>query len=82
MYRGISHVWYRYLIIPLYLQAVRLAAVAVFAATFPDRRKGFPARADPYNWPENSGAGDFELRAGLCIFHAKLDGRKTRVSVY
>ena len=33
----------------LYLLAVpvRLAAVAAFAATFPDRRKGFPARADP-----------------------------------
>ena len=33
--------------VPWYLQAVRLCAVAVFAATFPDRRKGFPARADP-----------------------------------
>ena len=51
------------------LQAVpvRLSAVAVFDATFPDRRKGFPARADPSNWLENSQARDFEVRAGLCF---------------
>ena len=32
---------------PILAVPVRLAAVAAFAATLTDRRKGLPARADP-----------------------------------
>ena len=53
---------------PILAVPVRLAAVAAFAVTLTDRRKGSPARADPYPGRENSAAGNFGLRARRGIF--------------
>ena len=53
---------------PIPAVPVRLAAVAAFAVTLKDRRKGSPARADPYPGRENSAAGNFGLRARRGIF--------------
>ena len=53
---------------PILAVPVRLAAVAAFAVTLTDRRKGSPARADPYPERENSAAGNFGLRARRGIF--------------
>ena len=57
---------------PILAVPVRLAAVAAFAVTLTDRRKGLPARADPLPCTEISAAGNSDLRARLCIFHAPL----------
>ena len=54
--------------LPIPAVPVRLAAVAAFAVTLTDRRKGSPARADPYPGRENSAAGNFGLRARRGIF--------------
>ena len=69
---------------PILAVPVRLAAVAAFAVTLTDRRKGSPACADPYPGRENSAAGNFGLRARRSIFgtfHANSCAKSGGVSL-